>query len=79
MSRTLIEQGQFRSDLFHRLAIVPIQLTALRERREDIPPLVAAFIEQICKLHNLRSLTIGDDAVAVLQAQEWPGNARRGA
>jgi len=73
----LIEQGQFRSDLFHRLAIVPIQLTPLRERREDIPPLVAAFIEQICKLHNLRSLTIGDDAVAVLQAQDWPGNARQ--
>jgi two-component system nitrogen regulation response regulator NtrX len=73
----LIEQGQFRSDLFHRLAIVPIQLTPLRERREDIPPLVAAFIEQVCKLHNLRSLTIGDDAVAVLQAQDWPGNARQ--
>lgn len=73
----LIEQGQFRSDLFHRLSIVPLQLTPLKERREDIPPLVEVFIEQVCRLHNLRSLTIGEDAVAVLQAQEWPGNARQ--
>lgn len=73
----LIEQGQFRSDLFHRLAIVPIQLTPLKERREDIPPLVEMFIEQVCKLHNLRALSVGEDAVAVLQAQDWPGNARQ--
>ncbi|WP_421759857.1 sigma-54-dependent transcriptional regulator [Devosia sp.] len=73
----LIESGQFRSDLFHRLSIVPLQLAPLRERREDIPPLVNVFIEQVCRLHNLRSLTIGEDAVAVLQAQDWPGNARQ--
>ncbi|MBN9311213.1 sigma-54 dependent transcriptional regulator [Devosia sp.] len=73
----LIEQGQFRSDLFHRLSIVPLHLTPLKERREDIPPLVNAFIEQVCRLHNLRSMSIGDDAVAVLQAQDWPGNARQ--
>jgi two-component system nitrogen regulation response regulator NtrX len=73
----LIEQGQFRSDLFHRLSIVPLHLTPLKERREDIPPLVDVFIEQVCRLHNLKSLSIGDDAVAVLQAQDWPGNARQ--
>ena len=73
----LIEAGQFRSDLFHRLSIVPVQLTPLRERREDIPPLVDVFIEQVCKLHNLRSLSVGGDAVAVLQTQDWPGNARQ--
>lgn len=72
-----IELGQFRSDLFHRLSIVPLQLSPLKERREDIPPLVDVFIEQVCRLHNLRTLTIGEDAVAVLQAQEWPGNARQ--
>ncbi|MDC9824708.1 sigma-54 dependent transcriptional regulator [Devosia sp. ZB163] len=74
---SLIETGQLRSDLFHRLSIVPIQLTSLKERREDIPPLVEVFIEQVCRLHNLRSMSIGDDAVAVLQAQDWPGNARQ--
>ena len=73
----LIEEGQFRSDLFHRLSIVPIQLTPLRERREDVPPLVDVFIEQICRMHNLRSMSVGSDAVAVLQAQDWPGNARQ--
>lgn len=73
----LIEEGQFRSDLFHRLSIVPLHLTPLRERREDIPPLVEVFIEQVCRLHNLKSLSIGDDAVAVLQGQDWPGNARQ--
>jgi two-component system nitrogen regulation response regulator NtrX len=73
----LIEAGQFRSDLFHRLAIVPVQLTPLKERREDVPPLVNLFIDQVCRMHNLRSLSIGDDAVAVLQAQDWPGNARQ--
>ena len=73
----LIEEGQFRSDLFHRLSIVPLHLTPLKERREDIPPLVEVFIEQVCRLHNLKSLSIGDDAVAVLQGQDWPGNARQ--
>jgi two-component system nitrogen regulation response regulator NtrX len=73
----LIEDGQFRSDLFHRLSIVPIHLTPLKERREDVPPLVEIFIDQVCRMHNLRSLSIGSDAVAVLQAQDWPGNARQ--
>jgi two-component system, NtrC family, nitrogen regulation response regulator NtrX len=73
----LIESGAFRSDLFHRLAIVPIQLTPLKERREDVPPLVELFIDQLSRMHSLRALSVGEDAVAVLQAQDWPGNARQ--
>jgi two-component system nitrogen regulation response regulator NtrX len=73
----LIEQQTFRSDLYHRLSIVPLHITPLKERREDVPPLVHVFVEQISRMHNLRSITIGDDAMAVLQAQEWPGNARQ--
>jgi two-component system, NtrC family, nitrogen regulation response regulator NtrX len=73
----LIEEGQFRSDLFHRLSIVPVHMSPLRERREDVPPLVEVFLDQISRMHNLRSLTIGEDAMAVLQAQDWPGNARQ--
>ena len=73
----LIDEGQFRSDLFHRLSIVPLHLTPLKERREDVPPLVEVFLEQICRMHSLRTLSVGDDAVAVLQAQDWPGNARQ--
>lgn len=73
----LIEAGSFRSDLFHRLSVVPLQLTALKERREDVPLLVDVFIEQICRMHNLQRMRIGGDALAVLQAQDWPGNARQ--
>jgi two-component system nitrogen regulation response regulator NtrX len=73
----LTDSGEFRSDLFHRLAIVPVQLVPLKERREDIPPLVDVFIEQVCRMHNLQRMSIGDDAIAVLQAQDWPGNARQ--
>ncbi len=73
----LIEAGQFRSDLFHRLAIVPIQINPLKERREDVPPLVNLFIEQVSRMHSLRALSVGEDAIAVLQAQDWPGNARQ--
>ncbi|WP_127753137.1 MULTISPECIES: sigma-54 dependent transcriptional regulator [unclassified Devosia] len=72
-----IESGEFRSDLFHRLSIVPLPITPLKERREDVPPLVNVFIEQVCRMHNLQRLAVGDDAMAVLQAQEWPGNARQ--
>jgi len=73
----LVESGQFRSDLFHRLSVVPIKLSPLRERREDVPALVGVFIEQVSRAHGLPRLAIGEDAVAVLQAQDWPGNARQ--
>ncbi len=73
----LIEEGSFRSALFDRLSVVPLKLLPLRERREDVPALVELFIEQVCRTHNLPKLKIGDDALAVLQAQDWPGNARQ--
>ncbi|MEO8758528.1 MAG: sigma-54 dependent transcriptional regulator [Devosia sp.] len=72
-----IDEGTFRSDLFHRLSIVPLQLSPLKERREDVPPLVELFLDQLARMHNLKSLAIGPDAIAVLQAQDWPGNARQ--
>ena len=73
----LIEEGEFRSALFHRLSVVPLKLSPLRERREDVPHLVEMFVEQVCRVHNLPRLKVGDDALAVLQTQDWPGNARQ--
>jgi len=72
-----ITEGQFREDLFHRLSVVPLRVPALAERREDIPELVAFFMEQISASTGLPARQIGDDAMAVLQAHDWPGNLRQ--
>jgi two-component system nitrogen regulation response regulator NtrX len=72
-----IGEGSFREDLFHRLAVVPVRIPALAERREDIPDLVRHFAEQISKATGLPKRTIGVDAMAVLQAHDWPGNLRQ--
>jgi len=73
----LLENGTLRSDLYHRLAVVPLRIAPLRERREDIPDIINMFARQACRMHALPLLKIGEDAIAVLQAQEWPGNARQ--
>jgi len=72
-----IAEGSFREDLFHRLAVVPIKVPALAERREDIPFLVDMYIRQISEQAGIRPRKIGDDAMAVLQANDWPGNIRQ--
>lgn len=72
-----IAEGTFREDLFHRLAVVPLRVPALAERREDIPMLVGHFAEQISRATGLPSRAIADDALAVLQAHDWPGNLRQ--
>lgn len=72
-----IAEGRFREDLFHRLAVVPVKVPALAERREDIPFLVDMFMRQISEQAGIRARKIGDDAMAVLQANDWPGNIRQ--
>lgn len=74
---SLIAEGRFREDLFHRLAVVPVKVPALAERREDIPFLVDTFMRQISEQAGIRARKIGDDAMAVLQANDWPGNIRQ--
>jgi two-component system nitrogen regulation response regulator NtrX len=73
----MIKNGEFREDLFHRLAVVPLRVPSLAERREDIPVLVDAFMEQIGRQAGIRDCRIGNDAMAVLQAHDWPGNIRQ--
>ena len=69
--------GRFRQDLFHRLNVVPLKVPGLAERREDIPELVEHFVRQIAMGTGLPPRRIGDDAMAVLQSYEWPGNVRQ--
>lgn len=79
-SRDLTEEigkGRFREDLFHRLNVVPIQVPPLSTRREDIPLLVDYFMGQISKATGLPPRTISEDAMAALQAHDWPGNIRQ--
>lgn len=73
----LITEGKFREDLYHRLAVVPVRVPSLAERREDIPFLVDQFMKQISEHVGIKARPIGDDAMAVLQAHDWPGNIRQ--
>jgi two-component system, NtrC family, nitrogen regulation response regulator NtrX len=73
----LIAEGAFREDLFHRLAVVPIRVPALSERRDDIPELVSFFMDQVSANTGLPRRRIGADAMAVLQSHDWPGNIRQ--
>ena len=72
-----IAAGRFREDLYHRLSVVPIRVPPLAERREDIAELVDFFMEQISHATGLPKRSIGDDAMAVLQSHDWPGNVRQ--
>jgi two-component system nitrogen regulation response regulator NtrX len=72
-----IAAGRLREDLYHRLSVVPIRVPPLAERRDDIPPLVEYFMEQISQSTGLPKRRIGEDAMAVLQSHDWPGNVRQ--
>jgi len=72
-----IAQGVFREDLFHRLSVVPIRVPSLSERREDIPELVSFFMGQVSHATGMPRRNVGDDAMAVLQSHDWPGNIRQ--
>ncbi|MEP3475931.1 MAG: sigma-54 dependent transcriptional regulator [Hyphomicrobiales bacterium] len=72
-----MQSGNFREDLYHRLSVVPIKVPGLAERREDIPGLVDFFMNQISISSGLPVRRIGDDAMAILQTNEWPGNVRQ--
>jgi two-component system nitrogen regulation response regulator NtrX len=72
-----IEQHRFREDLFHRLNVVPLAVPALAEYREDIPQLAAFFVQRLADASGLAPREIADDAMAALQAAEWPGNVRQ--
>ena len=72
-----IAAGNFREDLFYRLSVVPLRVPSLSERREDIPALVDHFMKHSAEVSGLPERRIGEDAIAALQAYDWPGNVRQ--
>jgi len=74
--RHLVELGEFRRDLYYRLNVLRIELPPLRERREDIPLLIDAFIRQVTREHDLEPVRLSPDALTILMEYDWPGNVR---
>ncbi len=72
-----IEEQRFREDLFHRLNVVPLRAPSLSERREDIPELAGYFVGRLAGMSGVPARQIGEDALAALQAADWPGNVRQ--
>lgn len=72
----LIEEGKFRPDLFYRLNVFRIELPPLRERKEDIPPLVDHFVHKFSMQMNKRINRVAPSAMYLLQQYDWPGNIR---
>ncbi len=73
---TLVKEGKFRQDLFHRVYVFPLALPPLRERREDIPRLVESFARQVCSQNGWKPVPFSSEALGALQAYSWPGNVR---
>lgn len=73
----LVEQGKFREDLFHRLNVIRIHIPALRERREDIPALVAYFLNKAAKELNMAAKAVSPEVESYLSQLPWPGNVRQ--
>jgi DNA-binding NtrC family response regulator len=74
--RYLLEAGRFRRDLYYRLNVLHIDLPPLRERRDDIPLLVDAFIREASREHDRPQVVVSPEAMAILMQYDWPGNVR---
>ena len=74
--KKLVAEGRFREDLFHRLNVISLQLPPLRERKEDIPLLVARFLEQFCRENGKTDRRFTHEAMKLLMDYDWPGNVR---
>ena len=74
--RKLVRDGRFREDLYHRLNVISLHLPPLRERKEDIPLLIARFLEQFCRENAKPPRTFTHAAMKLLMDYDWPGNVR---
>ena len=74
--RKEVSEGNFREDLFYRINVIPIELPPLRERREDILPLLTFFVEKFCKKCGEPGKDLTEAALSAMEAYDWPGNVR---
>jgi len=74
--KTLVENGSFREDLFHRVNVIRIHVPALRERKDDILPLVYHYINHFCTSYNKHVKPISRQGESILKNLNWPGNVR---
>lgn len=72
----MVEDGTFREDLFYRLAVVPLYLPPLRERKEDIPELVENLFHKAKERHDMRNVRVASSLAAQFSSYRWPGNVR---
>jgi DNA-binding NtrC family response regulator len=75
--QAMVAAGEFRSDLFFRLSVFPLELPPLRERSSDVGPLARHLLERLAERHELATAELSPAAVELLQAQSWPGNVRQ--
>jgi two-component system nitrogen regulation response regulator GlnG len=74
---TLVKEGRFREDLYHRLNVIRVHIPPLRERREDIPPLLRFFLDRAAQELNVEPKTIRPEVATYLSQFDWPGNVRQ--
>ena len=72
----LVESGGFRRDLYHRVVVFPLELPALRQRREDLPALVDHFVRQVSAQNGWKPVRFAAEALEALERYAWPGNIR---
>jgi two-component system nitrogen regulation response regulator NtrX len=72
-----ITAGRFREDLYYRLAVVPLRVPSLKERREDVPDLARHFIARSAETSGMPARELSADTLTALQAYDWPGNVRQ--
>jgi two-component system nitrogen regulation response regulator NtrX len=72
-----IGNGRFREDLYYRLAVVPLKLPSLKERREDVPDLARYFLQRAREVAGTAGRELSADALTAMQAYDWPGNVRQ--
>jgi len=74
--RKMVEEGQFREDLYYRLNVIPLTIPPLRHRSEDLNALILFFITKFCKKNKRENLSVHADALRLMEGYPWPGNVR---